>query len=1193
VAGRDGPQVRILGRLDACDGDTEIDLGGRRQRAVLAVLVLARGEIVPAERIADCLWGADLPGNVSGAVQSYVSHLRRRLQPDGAPRSRRGIIASAGSGYAVRLPPDAVDAWWFEQLVRDAATAASAGEPQRAAELLTEALELWRGPALSEYAGEPWAEAEIARLTELRAVARERLLAARLDRGEAALLVPELEALVADEPLREERWRLLVLALYRAHRQADALAALRRARNLLSAELGIDPSPALRALEAEVLAQSPALTPVPPAVPAPAPPAPPAPAPAAAPASAVPPDLVDRDGELGVIRTAVADLAAGASQLLLIEGPPGVGKTRLLAEARRLAAEHDLTVLGARGSQLERTFGFGAVRQLFEPVLVDSDRRERLLTGAAASARGVFDVLDEPAEGSFAVLHGLYWLAAGLASERPLVLAIDDLQWCDTASLRFVVYLSRRLDGLPLLLLATLRTGERHEDDDLLAEVLLDPSTAVVRPGPLTREGTAELVRRRLGEPAPLFLTACHTTTAGNPLLLRQLLRALEADRVRPDAAHADRVMACGSRAVASMVLTRLRRLPDEATAVAGAVAVLGERADLPSIAEMSDLDEITTAAALADLARAEILRDEEPVGFVHPLVRDAVYRAVPSAERALAHERAGRLVRLRGGSAEQVGAHLLLAPSRGDAGSVEVLSAAARTAAARGASESAVTYLRRALAEPAEGRPRLDVLCELGLLETLVDGPAGLEHLGAAYELATEPADRAELAVAIAWTHVFTSSPGVAAAFAQDASAALPEELVDARQGLVALQRISGFMHGLDPALWQAGAEPVVQGDGDGARMLAATLAWEVTCAGTDRDRAVELARFALREDRLFEVDSGLFWVVAANARMVADDDLGDFWERARAQAHARGSLFTALSVNLWQGLWQWRRGELADAVACFEAMLEQERMWGGSGTGRSYALAFLVGAHVDRGDLDAARATAELALAEQPGGEGGRLVRHAVARLRLVHGDWAGALGLVDAAGDSVLGGANPAWNRQRALRAAALAGLGRRPEAVEVQQEEVALLRRWGAPSFLGTGLRRLGEITGGAGLEHLREAVAVLAPTTAELEKARAEYALGRSPDVPGDEAVPLLHSAVARARDCGAQQVFADACAALAERGHAVEGACDLPAPVSVTVRRILDLAGTGLGVHEVAQRLFLTPGTVRAALEHAQVGAEA
>jgi DNA-binding SARP family transcriptional activator/tetratricopeptide (TPR) repeat protein len=1200
VAERGRLRIRILGRLDACDGDVEVDLGGRRQRAVLAVLILARGEIVPAERIADCLWNDELPANMNGALQSYVSHLRRRLEPAGAPRSRDGVIVSQGSGYALRLPADAVDAWRFEQLVRDA-TAVPAADPQRVAATLTEALGLWRGPALSEYAGEPWAEAEIARLTELRAVARERLLAARLDSGEAALLVPELEAMVAEEPLREERWRLLVLALYRAHRQADALAALRRARTLLADELGIDPGPALRSLEREVLAQSPALGAPVPAV---------RPAPAVREGAAVPregierpasgarSDLVDREGELDAIRTALADLAGGASQLVLIEGPPGVGKTRLLAEARRLAAEQGLPVLGARGSQLERTFGFGAVRQLFEPVLVDPARRDRLLADAAGSARGVFDVPDEPAEGTFAALHGLYWLTAGLASEQPLVLTIDDLQWCDTGSLRYIGYLSRRLDGLALLIVATVRTGEPHEDDELLADLLLDPSTTLVRPRPLTREGTTELIRRRLGEPAPLFVTACHTTTAGNPLLLRQLMRALEADRVRPDAAHADRVMACGSRAIASMVLVRLRRLPAEVTAVARAVAVLGERAELPIVAELADVDEMAAAAALADLARAEILRDEDPVGFVHPLVRDAVYRAMPGAERALAHERAAQLLRRRATPAEQVGAHLLLAPTRADADSVGVLREAARTAAARGASENAVTYLRRALAEPAEGASRLEVLRALGLLETLVDGPAGLEHLGAAYDLVTEPAARAELAITIAWTHVFTSSPGVASRFAREAAASLPEDLADARQGLLALQRISGFMHGLDPAVWQVGAEPVVQGDGDGARMLAATLSWEATCAGTDRDRAVELARFALHEDRLFAVDSGLFWVVAANARMIADDDLGDFWERARGQAHARGSLFTALSVNLWQGLWQWRRGELAEAVACFEAMLEQERMWGGSGTGRDYAHAFLVAAHLDRGNLAAAREAAALALAGTPAGEGGRLVRHAVARLRLVEGSWAAALALLDPVADAT-GGANPAWNTGRALRAAALAGLGNLDEARELQSEEVALLRRWGAPSFLGAGLRRLGELEGAGGLEHLREAVAVLSATTAEIEKARAELALGRSPDVPDLEAVPLLSAASARARRCGAQRVFADACAALKLRGQAVDDeACDEPTPMSVTLRRIRDLAGAGLGVHEVAQRLFLTPGTVRAALAQldgevgAQVGAE-
>jgi DNA-binding SARP family transcriptional activator/tetratricopeptide (TPR) repeat protein len=1213
VTGGSRLRIRVLGRLDAWDGDVEVDLGGRRQRAVLAVLVLARGQLVPAERIADCLWGESLPVNAAGAVQSYVSHLRRRLQPDGAPRSRGGLIVNEGGGYAVRLSPDGVDAWRFERLVREAAAASSAGDPRGAVVLLSEGLDLWRGPALAEYAAEPWAEAEIARLSELRGVARERLLAARLDAGESALLVPELEALVAEEPLREERWRLLVLALYRAQRQADALAALRRARTLLADELGIDPGPALRALEGEVLTQSPALAGT---VPQPAPtpnvertvaagatvPASEAPSDQPAqpdrPDRPAPSDLVDRDGEIEAIRSAIGELTGGASQLVIIEGPPGVGKTRLLAEARRLAAEHELHVLGAKGSQLERTFGFGAVRQLFEPVLVDPARRERLLAGAAGSARGVFDVPHEPAEGTFSVLHGLYWLTAGLASEQPLVLTIDDLQWCDTSSLRYLGYLTRRLDGVPVLIVATLRTGEHHEDDELLSELLLDPATTLVRPSPLTLEGTAELIRRRLGLPAALFVTACHTTTAGNPLLLRQLMRALEADRVRPDAAHADRVMACGSRAIASMVLVRLRRLPAEATAVARAVAVLGERAELPIVAELAGLDEVTTAGALADLARTEILRDEAPVGFVHPLVRDAVYRAVPGAERALAHERAAQVLRRRGAPAEQVGAHLLLAPSRSDADSVEVLREAARTVAARGASENAITYLRRALAEPPTGSVRLEVLRALGLLETLVDGPAGLDHLGAAYAEVTEPTARAELALTIAWTHVFTSSPGIASAFAREAAASLPGDLEDARQGLLALQRISGFIHGLDPAVWQAGAEPVVRGDGNGARMLAATLSWEVTCAGTDRDRAVELARCALHGDRLLAVDSGLFWVVAANAHMIADDDLGDFWERARAQAHARGSLFTALSVNLWQGLAQWRRGELAEAVACFEAMLEQERMWGGSGTGRDYAHAFLVGAHLDRGDLAAARETAAVALAGSPSGEGARLLRHAVARLRLAEGAWAGALALLDPVADPS-GPANPAWNSRRALRAAALAGLGRREEALELQAEEVGLLRRWGAPSFLGAGLRRLGELAGPAGAENLREAVAVLSGTTAELEQARAELALGRSSDVPDEEAVSMLHAAVARARRCGAQRVFADACAALHDRGQDVDDeTCDDPEPVSLTVRRILDLAGAGLGVHEVAQRLFLTPGTVRAALaghDHsspAQVGRE-
>jgi hypothetical protein len=416
--------------------------------------------------------------------------------------------------------------------------------PADAARVLDDALRLWRGPAYAEYAGEPWAEAEVTRLSELRAVARERLLAARLQLGDAALLVGELEALVAEDPLREERWRLLVLALYRAQRQADALAALRRAREMLADELGVDPGPALRALEAEVLAQSPALDAPLTTTPAPS---------ASSRATGEPTDLVDRARETAVLRRAVDELTGGAPGCLLIEGPAGIGKTRLLVEAARLADVTRARVLAARASELERSYGFGVVRQLFEPLVRDPARQDVLLDGAAAGARAVFDGVaggEGPSHGSFAVLHGLYWLTVNVTADGPLVVSVDDAQWCDAASLRFLAYLVKRFEGLPVLVVMTVRSGEEGPEDTLLAELALDPSVTVLRPRPLSAEAAGTLVRERLGDGADSFVSACHRMTSGNPLLLRQLLRALEEEGVRPDVSHVDTVRAVGSRAV-------------------------------------------------------------------------------------------------------------------------------------------------------------------------------------------------------------------------------------------------------------------------------------------------------------------------------------------------------------------------------------------------------------------------------------------------------------------------------------------------------------------------------------------------------------------------------------------------------------------------------------------------------------------
>ena len=601
--------LHVLGEFTATRDGAVVDLGGRRQRAVLAGLIIPRDQVVPADRLVDCVWGDQPPANATGALQAYVSHLRRRLEPDATARQRDGVIARAGPGYVLRLPPDAVDAWAFEAAVESAAGEA----PGDAVCTLETALRLWRGPAYADYAGEAWAEAEIARLTELRAVARERLLATRLELGEAQLVIGDLEALVKEDPLREERWRLLTLALYRAHRQAAALAALRRAREVLADELGVDPGPALRSLEAEVLAQSPDLD---------------APTPAAAqdatalvPRPRTPDGLVDREREMAVLRTMVAELGEGTPGCLLIEGPAGIGKTRLLDEVRRLAAAAGVPVRSARSSALEQGFDFGVVRQLFDAAVDDVVRRDE----------------------RFAVLRGLCEVTTNLAETAPFVMCVDDIQWSDEASLQFLAYLVKRLEGLPVLVVLAMRTGETHEADDLLAELAGNESVSVLHPAPLTQQGTAALVTDRLGRGADTFVATCHRMTSGNPLLLRQLLRALADQGVPPDAAHVDTVRAVGSRAITSLVTLRLRRMPATVTTVARAVAVLGPVADLVTVADLAQHSEEDVAAALDVLARSEILLDGQPLEFVNPLVRDAIHADIPAGERALLHERMGR----------------------------------------------------------------------------------------------------------------------------------------------------------------------------------------------------------------------------------------------------------------------------------------------------------------------------------------------------------------------------------------------------------------------------------------------------------------------------------------------------------------------------------------------------------------------
>ena len=242
--------ARVLGPLEVEAAGELVSIGGRAQRALLTRLLLDAGRTVSSARLVEDLWGEDAPASAAKMVQIYVSMLRKVLP--------EGLLVTRSPGYAVDLPPEAVDLVCFERLRDEGRAALRAGSPVRAADLLREALALWRGPALAEFE-EPFAAIESRRLEEQHLAGTEDRIDADLAAGSDSSLIGELEALVARNPLRERPRSQLMVALYRAGRQVDALAGYRAFRETLAAELGIEPSPALRDLENRILQHDPTL----------------------------------------------------------------------------------------------------------------------------------------------------------------------------------------------------------------------------------------------------------------------------------------------------------------------------------------------------------------------------------------------------------------------------------------------------------------------------------------------------------------------------------------------------------------------------------------------------------------------------------------------------------------------------------------------------------------------------------------------------------------------------------------------------------------------------------------------------------------------------------------------------------------------------------------------------------------------
>jgi DNA-binding NarL/FixJ family response regulator len=901
--------------------------------------------------------------------------------------------------------------------------------------------------------------------------------------------------------------------------------------------------------------------------------------------------LLERERELDSLGRVVQAARAGEAVMALIEGAAGIGKSRLLAQVREMTNGAGFRVLSARGSDLERELPYGIVRQLFEPLLLEPDGRERMRTGSAQGAARVFeppDADDAVSDGGFGALHGLFWLTANLAAERPLCLSIDDLHWSDRASLRFLAYLERRLEGLDVLVISAARMEEADAESRLIWELAQAPAAVAIRLSALSEDAVGEMVRERLGRGAEsAFCAACHHATGGNPLLLGELLKTMRADGIAPDAAHAHAIREIGPRAVSRTVLLRLGRLPSEAVAVARAIAVLGDGASLPATASLANLDERRVADATRALVAAEILRPEPPLGFVHALVRDAVYHELAASERELEHERAAKTLSALGAAPEIVAGHLLAVPPRGERWVADVLLQAAGLATRRGDSESAVSYLRRALDEraPDQDRPRL--LFELGFVESHVSVPSASEHLREARDLLEDPLQRARAAEVLTRTLLLSGAADHAVQVAQSAIAELGNQHADQRQSLESME-LYAVAFGADVsdaparlASVRAAGSPT----GLSAKLLGAVAAWDWALSGGSARECSQFTRAILADGSLIARYPGFGAGIAGGVLVLADDDAAlPVWDAAMTAARQHGSLYSICAVNIWRG-WNWmQRGELVEAETSLrEAQQQLTDLFEPDSHSVAYGAAYLARVLTERGDLAGARAALATGGKPNPGSDADALLRRAEIELLLAERSWEEALAAADVYQARLRGIDNPAWGPWRSLTALALDGLARRDEARTLIEEELAAARRWGAPGALVRALRLLGILRGEDGHDLLREAVRTAEASPARLEHAQALLALGSALRRAGQRSQSRepLRRGFELATRCGAASLADWARTELYSAGsrprrEALSG----PESLTPSERRIAELAAAGHSNRDIAQTLYVTPKTV-------------
>lgn len=913
-----------------------------------------------------------------------------------------------------------------------------------------------------------------------------------------------------------------------------------------------------------------------------------------APAEGRPSALLERSPELARIDQLIAAAAAGDGRFLVIEARSGIGKTSLLTELRRRARMAGLAARSARGSELEHEFAFGVARQLFEPAVTALSEEERsgLFVGAAALAAPVLGLADRHTPGEFfAALHGLYWLAVDLTARAPLLLAVDDAHWADLPSLRWLAYLLNRLESLPMLVAVTARPGQPGPRGDLVASFTADPGVDLVQLEPLGERSVAALVENAFGAtPDARFSAACHRATAGNPLALRAVIQDLLAQGVRPTAAAAVTLDQQAPVTIARGVLTRLARLGDAALRVARALAVMGDGTEVLRLARLADLTPQIASQAADQLTAGDVLATERPPRFLHPLLRTAIYDDIPLGVLAQLHTQAADLLSSLRADPESVAAHLLRCDPGDRPETVERLRAAAELAQRRGAPQTAVAYLHRALAETAEEATKVMVLAELGRAELLAGSWASANHLREAVARCSDPLTRATIRNDLA--------DAVRAGGDRRASLRLRLQALDDLGGrdLDASERIQVRIavplltsrhtpRTSDPT---EHVRELAGGDGPSARPARLALAWLLAMRGEPSDKVWPYVDRGLGQGAFLAEETSdapaAYWAACA---LLYTDELSRARTLARdmqADASARGSKIGFAAGTLVSALADLRAGLLADAEAGFRATLEVTQPRDPIGTASA---AWLANTLLEQGRTDAARAQIE-GVQLAPGMEDdvwGAWVLVTRGRVKCGLGDTDGGVADLRSCGELAedLGVASPLLLPWRSELARILAGRSSE-EARNLAEKELEAARRTGISGAIALALCTAAVLRPDReAIDLLRDAVARLNCSPAILERARALLGLGSALRRLGHriDAREPLRQALEIAASSGAAPLAGRA----REEAILAGGRPRRPRlrgldALTAAELRAARLAAEGRSNREIAEALFITAKTV-------------